>query len=245
MAYRSRAAAASLALGLLALPLFAGQPPGGETPQALVARLKTAYEKNDFPGIVDCIAPAQRRELAAGLVMGTTMMVAFMDMGSEMAMGMAQGMAEGMAEAMGGEGGETQTAEQKAEMEKAKAEAKRKTDELRGRHEAILERHGLKQRMEAMQGSADTGGSPEEAMAKLLAGVDERALIVDLMGFMQSLGESQGKMEKKPMLPGEITDYRIDGDHATARAGDETVRFVRVDGRWYLEPEQNKGPAAE
>ena len=227
------------------LPLVAATQPGAESPQALVARLRTAAEKNDFPGLVDCIAPTERREMAAGLVMGTTMMVAFLDMGSEMAMGMGEAMAEGMSEAAGGEG---LTAEQKAEMEKGKAEAKKKAAELAARHDAILTRYGIKQRMEAMQaeGGESGGGSPEEAIGKLLQGVDERALVVDLMGFMQSIGEAQPDGgEKKPFdLPLEVTDYKIQGDHATAKAGDETVRFVKVDGRWYLEPSQNQEPSS-
>ena len=237
---RRLAAIALFALVALPLPLLAAKQPGAETPQALVARLRAAADKNDFAELVDCIAPTERREMAAGLVLGTTMMVAFMDMGSDMAMGMAEGMAEGMS-------GSELTAEQKAEMEKGKAQAKAKTAELRGRYEAILQRHGLKDRMEALQaeGEESGGGSPEEAIGKLLAGVDERALITDLMGFMSALGESQGQQEKKPIdLPGEVTDYKIDGDHATAKAGDEIVRFIRVDGRWYVEPTQNKPPAS-
>ncbi len=235
------------ALVLLAspLPLAAASKPGAESPQALVARLRTAAEKNDFPGLVDCIAPTERREMAAGLVMGTTMMVAFMDMGSGMAMDMGEAMAEGMSESAGGEG---LTAEQKAEMEKGKAEAKKKSAEFAARHDAILTRYGIKQRMEAMQAEGEGGGgSPEEAIGKLLQGVDERALIVDLMGFMESLGEAKpdGAEEKKPFdLPAQVTDYKIQGDHATAKAGDETIEFVKVDGRWYLAPSKNKAPAA-
>jgi hypothetical protein len=233
--FRRLAAFTLLALAALPLPLLAAKQPGAESPQALVARLSAAAEKNDFAELVDCIAPKERREMAAGLVLGTTMMVAFMDMGSDMAMGMAQGMAEGVS-------GSELTAEQKAEMEKGKAEAKAKTAELRGRYEAILQQHGLKGRMEAMQAEGnDGGGSPEEAIGKLLAGVDERALIVDLMGFMNALGESQGQEEKKPFsLPAQVTDYKIDGDHATAKAGDETVELVKVDGRWYFAPSQNQ-----
>src|SRR4029453_1296410 len=70
--------------------------PGAESPQALVARFKAAAAKDDFLEVVDCIDPASRRELATGLVVGTTMMVAFLGMGSEMAAGMAEGVAEGM-----------------------------------------------------------------------------------------------------------------------------------------------------
>ena len=88
---RRLAALPLFALLALPMPLLAAKQPGAESPQALVARLKAAAEKNDFRELVDCIAPKERREMAAGLVLGTTMMVAFMDMGSDMAMGMARG----------------------------------------------------------------------------------------------------------------------------------------------------------
>ncbi|HEY6115468.1 MAG TPA: hypothetical protein VI172_05875, partial [Candidatus Dormibacteraeota bacterium] len=179
--FQRLAASMLLALAVLPLPLLAAKQPGAESPQALVARLRAAAEENDFPELVDCIAPKERQEMAAGLVLGTTMMVAFMDMGSEMASGMAQSMAEGMGD------NSAQTAEQKAEMEKGKAEAKAKSAELHGRYDAIMQRYGLKDRMEQMQANGrDDGAPPEEAIGKLLAGVDERALIVDLMGFMNA-----------------------------------------------------------
>jgi hypothetical protein len=237
----------ALLLVSLAAPvaLFAAKPPGGDTPQAVAARMKAAAEHDDFKEMVECIAPAQRKEMAVGLVLGTTMMVAFLDMGSEMAMGMAQGMSEAMTD--GADKTAEQTAEQKAAMEKAKAEAKRKADELKGKHEAIMVRYGLKERMAAMQAEGhEAGGNPDEAIGKLLAGVDERALIADLLGFMGAMGEAQGGGEaKKPMtFPTEITDYKITGDQATARAGEETVKFLRVDGRWYLAPDEKSAPPA-
>jgi len=242
-----RRALVALVLAALVSPVpsLAAKPPGGDTPQAVVARMKAAAEHEDFKEMVECIAPAQRKEMAVGLVLGTTMMVAFLDMGSEMAMGMAEGMSEAMAD--GAEQTSEQSAEQKAAMEKAKAEAKRKTDELKVKHEMIMVRYGLKERMAAMQAAGDQGGgSPEEAIGKLLAGVDERALIADLMGFMGAMGEAQGGGEgKKPMtFPAEVTDYKITGDQATARAGDDTVKFVRVDGRWYMAPDEKTGPPA-
>src|SRR4029453_5661831 len=108
----------------------------------------------------------------------------------------------------------------------------------------ILQRYGLDKRMKELQESpdADPAGSPDEAIGKLLAGVDERALIADLMGFMGDVGKTQGGENKKPMDIPEITEYKIEGDHATGKAGDETVKFVKVDGRWYLVPEKSGGP---
>jgi len=37
-------------------------------------------------------------------------------------------------------------------------------------------------------------------------------------------------------LQARLRDYQVDGDRATARSGDATVEFVRVEGRWYFKP---------
>jgi hypothetical protein len=254
MAHRSlfdlgaRRVAASLVACLLALPALAAAapPPGADSPQALVARMRAALAKKDFPEMVACMAPQDRREMAFGLLIGSTMMLAFMDMGSEMAMGMAEGMAEGMTEGMTGEEpSAAQKAEKKAEMDKAKAEAKKVSDALKERHAAILRKHGLAERMESGMsgGEADT---PEQAMAKLMAGVDEGALIADLMAFFEAMPDEDGKKSSQLMeLPEEVTGYAIDGDHATAKSGDETIEFVRVDGRWYFKPTSKEDAAEE
>lgn len=216
-----RRAVAVLATVVTAAPATAA-PPGAESPQAVVERLRAALAKEDFREVAACMAPAARREMAFALVLGTTMMVAFMGMGGDLAAGMAEGMAEAAGEPM---------AEQKAEAEKVRAEAQKKTEDLKRKHEAILAKHGLQERLAAAEGQAE---SPEAGMATLLAGVDEGALIADLMGFFGELGEE--RQQEMVALPPAVTDYAIDGDRATARAGEETVEFVRVDGRWYFQP---------
>ena len=39
-----------------------------------------------------------------------------------------------------------------------------------------------------------------------------------------------------------MTDYKINGDKATAQNGAETMNFVRIGGRWYIEPPTTGGP---
>lgn len=68
---------------------------------------------------------------------------------------------------------------------------------------------------------------PQLAMLQLLPAI-----------FMVSMAEPLGDMvtetgEADRDLP-PITDYRIEGDRATARHGDEELVFRRVDDRWYL-----------
>jgi hypothetical protein len=40
-----------------------------------------------------------------------------------------------------------------------------------------------------------------------------------------------------------VSGYEIHGDRATAKAGEETIEFVKVDGRWYFQPTDDAPPA--
>ena len=56
--------AAALALLLLDLPAavaVAAEPPGAETPEALVARMQAAAENQDVPEMMACVAHTSRR----------------------------------------------------------------------------------------------------------------------------------------------------------------------------------------
>jgi hypothetical protein len=235
----SRCLAAVLVAAVLLprpLPAAAG-PPGAETPQALVARAEAAAKTQDLPEIMACITPAARREMAIVLVAGVGMMIAFASMGGEMATGMAEGMAEGMT-------GEELPAEEKAKLEEGRRQAEAKTAELTARYEAILERHGVTKMMEDETPLPDDPAAREAETARLFANVDEVALLTDLVALIEDLGE--GESTRSPIkLPGEVTDYQIDGDQATARAGEQTLHFVRLDGRWYLDPAKSSRAPAE
>jgi hypothetical protein len=223
---------------LLASPLAASaaaQPPGADSPQALVARLEAAAASESLPEMMACVAPAARREMAMVMVAGVGMMVAFMSMGGAMGAEMAEGLAEGMT-------GEELPAEDAAQLDAGRQEMEAKAADLMKRYEGILERHGVAAMM------ADESPLPEDPAARsaelerLMANTDDIALLTDLLSLMEDVGEPGEGGPKSPVtLPGAVTDYRIDGDRATAQAGEETVHFVRVGGRWYVEPE---GPAA-
>ena len=221
---------------LLGLPVAgsAAEAPGGESPQAVVARLNAAAEKQDMRELIACMKPDARREMALMMVAGAGMMVAFMSMGGAMGAEMAEGMAEGVS-------GEELPAEEKAKLDEGRREVEAKAAEMQKRYEAILERHGVTAMMEDDSPLPEDPAARTAALDRMFAKTDEMALLDELFGLMQELGE--GDSSKTPVeLPGPITDYEIDGDRATAKAGDETIEFVRVDGRWYIElPEK---PAA-
>jgi hypothetical protein len=211
---------------LLLVPgsVWAGEPPGADSPQELVDRMMAAAESGDFAEMAACMAPEPRAEMAVMMVAMAGMMVAFMDMGA----GMAGDMAEAFSD-------EEMTAEQKAEAEAAEREAAAKTAAVQARYEEILRRHGLDDLMSDEEGGPEGDADPQT----MLEGVDEIALLGDLMGFLEEIGdEEEGEpAEGSPLdIPDEVGEIDVQGDTATATAGDEVLQFVRIDGRWYFDP---------
>jgi hypothetical protein len=206
-------------------PGFAAGEPGGESPQAVVERMSSATERGDFADVAACLDPDSRAQMAEGLVVATTMMVAFAGFGGAM----AGEMAEGMAEAFGQEDTEVDV-----EAEAAQEAAATEIEALTQNYRAVLAKHGLEKMM-------DEEPSAEEDFGTLLAGVDQAALIGDLMAFMKSFPGAEEAGEDPMPLASDITEYEIHGDHATARSPVGPVEFVRVDGRWYLKADMSEG----
>ena len=230
-----RSLALCLAIAFLVLPAAAtaAAPPGATTPQELVKRMTAAAEKGDIAEIANCLAPEDRAELTMGMVAGIGMMVAFMGMGGDMAAGMAEGMTEGMT-------GEEMTAEQKAEIEKGKKEAAAKAEEMQKKYEGILTRHKLDA---IMEGGSVEGPDAMEVMATKLEGVDQGALLAELMAMLEGLGEEKKEAAPSALdIPKNVRDYKIEGDRATAQSDDETLEFVRVKDRWYFKPPKKEEP---
>lgn len=242
---RKTLAARRIAALALAAPLAfqtaaiaaAKKPYGGETPQAVVERMNAAGQSKDFSEIAACLAPDDRNELALGLMLGAGMMIGFMQMGGDMMEGMAEGMAEGMT-------GQELTAEQKKDIEKGKKEAAAKAAGLQKRYDEILGKHKLAEKMEG--GPAPGGAEGGAAIRELFKEVDTVALVSDLGALMTELGESadEGKISEQ-FEKQAVTDYKIEGDRATAKSGSETVEFVKVDGRWYVKAPEKKEGAGE
>ena len=197
--------AIGLVLSLLVPRLaLAASPHGAESPQALVARLNAAAAKNDFAELAACVAPDERAVMALMMAVMGGVMIAFMGMGGEIATGLAEGMAEGIS-------GQEADAAQKAEMAKAKAEMDQKGAALQKRYEAILTKHGLDKRLEEV-GKAEgmsmaAEGGPDPAKAReLLEGIDDVALLRDLMALFQELGDDSGKQQSPIHVPKDLTE---------------------------------------
>jgi len=92
--------------------------------------------------------------------------------------------------------------------------------------------------------AAETQKTIDAAIAK----TDTLAFITSLYGAMMKMGPMIGLKESKPSPPidvGTVTNYKITGDKATAQNGAETMNFVRIGGRWYIDPpaQPNSDPA--
>lgn len=226
----SRTLATVVAAALTAFPALAADAPGGATPQELVERMKKAAEAEDLQGIAQCLTPKSRGELAKGIYLITTMVVALSQMGVEMG--------EGLAEAMSGE--EAGAEEARAEREKARAEA----TAMRERYNALVSRHGLP--IIPAEGEEQAEPSDVELEAAF-ARLEHGTFLADAAAFLESLPDADESAEDGPapspvkIGDGVLADLAIDGDRARAKLDGEAVEFVRIDGRWFFELPEEPG----
>ncbi|HVF61240.1 MAG TPA: hypothetical protein VNJ70_15640 [Thermoanaerobaculia bacterium] len=234
---------ALLLCALLALLPAAAQPAakssvplGADSPEALVKRLKTAAEKQDVAELAACMASSDRAMMTMMMVLAVTMMTAFTQMGSEMATGLAEGFQDE----------ESMTAEEKAEAAAAKKKMEDEGAAVQKKLEAVLAKHGITELMEQTP-DPEPGSDPTQNAEKLLAGVDQVALISDITALMKENFKDAEKAEGSPTPPipnytmafgevkqGDLEDLKVKGDTASVKVGGEEVQFVKVDGRWYV-----------
>lgn len=216
---RSRSAARFFSAALLLpLPVLlttsarAAEPPGAATPEALVARLRAAAQHDDLAEVANCTAPEQRVVWAAAMLRKGRVMMQML------------GGDDGAAPASASAG----TPAQQVEAFKARPERIALPAELAAFHQAILEKHGIAARL-------DKDGPPrsDAAAAKLLAGVDQGALIADLQALIDSLLDPSRREHPKYFPDEDVGPLQVKGDHATAKCGGCQLELVRVDGRWY------------
>jgi hypothetical protein len=213
---------------LLFAPCLQAADLGGDSPAALVERLRAAAKNEDFGELAACLAPAARKEMAIGIWIGSTMMI-----GMSAAMGdMAVDMGEGMAEAMGAE-----SEEAKAQAAKAKEEMAKKFEGWKSQYDAAAKKHGL-----PLLGAEEAAmsGDPEA----LFATVDLVALTRDFGALLKLVGED-GEGKKDVEVPqGQLENLKVEGDKATGQLDGEAIEFVKVDGRWFIAelPKKDQGP---
>lgn len=208
-------------------------PLGAETPEALVARMKKAAENEDLREMAACMEPEARKEMAEGMFLGASMMVAF----SGMAQGMGE-MAGEMAGAVAGAvGGDEAAADVKEQVAEGTEAAGVDAAGMAERFNALLAKHGLP----TLDDESEAG---KEVFDKALADADQVAFIGDIADFLETeMKGEEGSASKTPMFEGELTELQIDGDYASGKLGEEMVEFVRIDGRWFAkEPARQDAP---
>ncbi len=100
--------------------------------------------------------------------------------------------------------------------------------------------------LDTLVGKPALSDEVQKSLDAAIAKADNVALISAIFNSIAKLGPLLGmnRAPKSLIDLGEVTDYRLNGETATAQNRAETLRFVRVNGRWFIEP-PGKGPGAD
>lgn len=223
---RSRLPVHVVVTALLALlvtgaePLAQGsKPSGAATPQEAVAMIRKATTSNDFLLALPVLSPRGLKVIASEGVTGVLMVLAFSDPDDAMP-------------------GTAKPA--KAELDAQRKKYKAALDVAT----ATLKPYGL----DTLIGKPVLAPEVQKSIEAALVKADNTTLITSLFGAMVKMGPMLGMKEApKPdalVKVGNVTGYKIDGDKATAQNGAETMDFIRINGRWYIEPPASAGSEA-
>ncbi len=212
------------AIAALFALLFVGGSPfaqgakatGAATPQEAVAVIKKAAAADNFLLALPVISPAGLKTIANEGVSGLVMLLAFSD--------------------------PDDTMPGAPKPPKAELDAQRKKyNEVLNLAKATLKPYGL----DAVIGKPPMAPETQKTINASLDKADNFTLITSLFGAMVKMGPMLGMAEAPNPQPlgniGTVTGYKIDGDKATAQNGAETMDFVRIGGRWYIEPPAGPG----
>lgn len=115
-----------------------------------------------------------------------------------------------------------------------------KAAELKKKYQEIQNKYGIKSKNEdegeKLHITEETAQEVIDAhmrkrAKKLYGHVDAVKYVPDLMEIVLNMPE----MADQSFFPQEkLTDLKIDGDHATGKAGEKIISFIREGDRWYL-----------
>lgn len=195
------------------------KPSGASTPQEAVATLQNATASGDMLQALPVISQAGLKQIANEGVTGLLMVLAFSDPDDAMP------------------GGPKPSASELAAKRKSYAQAKNLAVQT-------IKPYGL----DPLIGKPVMADATQSTLNTALDKADNAALITSLYGSLVKIGPLLGMKEKPTPSPliktATVSDYKIAGDKATAKNGAETLNFVRVGGRWYIEPPSEGGPGA-
>ena len=194
-----------------------GRSTGAVSPQEVVAVIKSATARNDMLGVLPVISPDGLKELANESVSGLMILLAFSDPNDPMPGG---------------------TTKPKAELDAERKKYAAAVELVK----STLKPYGL----DALVGKPVLADDVQKSLDAAIAKTDNIALIGVIFNSIAKLGPLLGinRTPKSLIDIGDVTDYRLNGETATAQNRAETLRFVRVNGRWFIEP-PGKGPGAD
>ena len=184
---------------------------GGDSPQAVVAAAQNAMAAKDLPAALRHVTPAGREAVLKDLLGGTLVAMAMFDPDVPTVVGKPP---------------------TKAELETQRKNYRTAQGHLR----QALKPHGL----DSLVGKPVTPESEAALMATISAALPKTDTVVlagSVLSAMDKIAPIVGmpKPEPPPLFTfSAVTDYQVQGDRATAKAGSETLEFERVQGRWYI-----------
>jgi hypothetical protein len=205
-------------------------PAGAGSPEALLARARTAAADDAVAMIVCCLTPDDRIDVALGLVVAAAV-------GADFARGqlpsMLQEMEDGIAPA-------PRTTQQQAALDAARAEVTSRVTALVAGFDRLLQRHGLPAWLKPGQEPPPEVTEPGTAVRATVGALDQASLLHDTLAYLDELGLGHRREELRRRLTepwrgeAKVTDLRIKDNEAWCSLGTATVEMVRQDGRWYL-----------
>jgi hypothetical protein len=191
------------------------KPYGAASPQEAVAAIKKATAANDLLPALPVISPSGLKQIASEGVTGVLMVLAFSDPDDGMP-------------------GSTKPS-------KTELDTKRKNYKTAlSLATATLKPYGL----DALIGKPVLADAVQKTIDDTLDKADNVVLVTSLYGALTKMAPLLGMKQTPKPEPladlGTVTGYKLNGDSATAQNGAETLQFVRIDGRWFIEPPPSK-----
>lgn len=195
--------------------LAAGEP-GAESPEAVVAKARVAYEKEDFGGLAALLTPESRLELAQYMWAQTVIVASSIPSMQELVSTMKE---------IPGVYTEEEQANLAAEMAKFGL-----FDELNKKVEELAKKHGLPI-LDAVQAAKMMGEDPAASLAK----VDVDGMIRDFSPLMGTIGQGLSTWSDIGWdLSAKLKRLEIKGDRAHGKLGQADVDFIKLGERWFF-----------
>jgi len=207
----------AILIAATAVPFAQGaKPAGAATPQEAVAVLQKASTSGDMLQSLAVISPNGLKQIANEGVTGMVMVLAFADPDDPMP------------------GGPKPT---KAELDKKKKDYAAAL----ALATQTLKPYGLDTVIGKPALSPDTQKAMDAAIGKADAFALVNSLYASLVKIAPLLGIRENPKPTPPVKIGTVSNYKINGDKATAQNDANLMDFVKINGRWYIEPPADPG----